>query len=159
MVSEKNEIKTRRYWRPNVQQKRMWSGYLNTFIRTRITTRIIRTVDKVGGLDEYLLGNSKGRIKELGVGGWKLRWRVMQTQGAKQRFREERLALGLPEHGELGEFRGINGELVAEEELQNQMDAFDAVLGEEELEMGESEAPNEGFMREDPVRKDDKVIL
>jgi len=65
-------------------------------IRVRITTRVLRTVDKCGGLDEYLLGSKARRIKELGMGGWKLRWRIMQTDKVKERFRKEREALGLP---------------------------------------------------------------
>src|ERR1700731_2015402 len=54
MVSEKNEIKTRRYWRPNVLRKRLWSQSLNTYLRIRVTARVLRTIDKCGGLDEYL---------------------------------------------------------------------------------------------------------
>ena len=40
---------------------------------------MLRTIDKCGGLDGYLLGNKAQRIKELGVKGWELRWRVMQS--------------------------------------------------------------------------------
>src|ERR1700710_245959 len=64
MVSEKNEIKTRRYWRPNVLSKRLWSDSLKIFVRTRVTTRVLRTIDKCGGLDEYLLGEKANRVKE-----------------------------------------------------------------------------------------------
>lgn len=96
IVSKKNEIKTRRHWRPNVHFKRLWSESLGMHIRVRITTRVLRTVDKCGGLDEYLLGSKARRIKELGMGGWKLRWRIMQTDKVKERFRKEREALGLP---------------------------------------------------------------
>jgi large subunit ribosomal protein L28 len=101
MVSERNEIKTRRYWRPNVQQKRLWSPSLKKFIRLRITTRVLRTVDKCGGLDEYLLGERPARIKELGMGGWMLRWRIMQTDSYKERLRKTWEAYGLPPPQEL----------------------------------------------------------
>lgn len=57
--------------------------------------RVLRTIDKVGGLDEYLLGGKAARIKELGMGGWKLRWRIMGTERIKERFAREREALGL----------------------------------------------------------------
>ncbi|KAM7205847.1 hypothetical protein V8F33_000677 [Rhypophila sp. PSN 637] len=96
VVSERNEIKTRRKWRPNVQNKRLWSESLGIMVRTRVTTRVLRTIDKLGGLDEYLLGSKTGRIKDLGPWGWMLRWRIMQTPKIKERFAREREALGLP---------------------------------------------------------------
>lgn len=95
-VSEKNEVKTRRKWRPNVQQKRLWSASLGTLVRTRVTTRVLRTIDKLGGLDEYLLGSKTGRIRDLGPWGWMLRWRIMQTPAVRARFAAERAAMGLP---------------------------------------------------------------
>lgn len=61
--------------------------------------RVLRTIDKVGGLDEYLLGGKASRIKELGMGGWALRWRLLQTESVKERFRRERERLGVPEGG------------------------------------------------------------
>lgn len=100
-VSERNEIKTRRRWYPNVQRKRLWSVSLNRFVRTRVTTRVLRTIDKVGGLDEYLLGETAARIKELGPGGWALRWRIMRTDSVRARYAEQRRAMGLT--------KGVNG--------------------------------------------------
>ncbi|KAI6245556.1 54S ribosomal protein L24, mitochondrial [Erysiphe necator] len=96
MVSEKNEIKTRRHWRPNVQVKELYSESLCKNISIRITTRVLRTLRKVGGLDEYLLGEKSARIKELGMAGWKLRWQLMQTPKVKERFKKQRETLGLP---------------------------------------------------------------
>lgn len=102
-VSRQTEIinpqKNRRKWRPNIQEKRLWSAALGAPIRTRISTRVLRTVDKVGGLDEYLLGSKPARIAELGPWGWRLRWRIMQTPAVQDRFRRERIALGLPADG------------------------------------------------------------
>lgn len=65
----------------------------------RVSARVLRTIDKLGGLDEYLLGEKEGRIKELGESGWWLRWAIMQTPGVRKRFREERKALGISESG------------------------------------------------------------
>jgi len=39
----------------------------------------MRTINKVGGLDQYVLGDKTARIKELGVKGWELRWRVLNA--------------------------------------------------------------------------------
>lgn len=96
MVSEKFENKSRRTWKPNIRTKRLWSASLAKFLRLRVQAKVLRTIDKVGGLDEYLLGERPGRIKELGMGGWMLRWRIMQTPTVRQRFAEERERLGLP---------------------------------------------------------------
>lgn len=101
-------------------------------MRTRVQARVLRTIDKVGGLDEYLLGDKPGRIKELGPGGWALRWRVMGTESVRERFREERRRLGLPEEGIKGEILGVGreGEVVSGEVLGAQFEAFDRELDE-----------------------------
>lgn len=95
-VSERNEIKTRRAWRPNVQHKRLWSAALACLVRTRVTPRVLRTIDKVGGLDAYLLGTKASRLRDLGPWGWRLRWRVMQAPATRARLNAERQQLGLP---------------------------------------------------------------
>ncbi|KAG0646291.1 54S ribosomal subunit [Hyphodiscus hymeniophilus] len=160
-VSEKNEIKNRRYWRPNVHSKRLWSDSLETFIRVRITTRVLRTLDKVGGLDEYLLGEKAGRIKELGMEGWKLRWRIMQTKKIKERFKTQRKQLGLPPVE--GALVGSSGNLASAEEVEEEVRLFDR-----DLEMGkdmklgeelEQDAEDGGFMQEGRPGSKDKVEL
>lgn len=100
-VSPDTETKSRRSWAPNVKVKKLHSKALNRYVQVRVTTRVLRTIDKLGGLDEYLLGEKDGRIKELGESGWWLRWAIMQTAGVKKRFAEERARLGLPEEAEL----------------------------------------------------------
>ena len=160
-VSEKNEIKNRRHWRPNVHFKRLWSDALNMFVRVRITTRVLRTVDKVGGLDEYLLGEKAGRIKELGMGGWKLRWRIMQTEKVKERFRLQREQLGLPSVEDA--LMSSNGNLATSEEVEEEIRQFDESL-EKGADMGigeelEEEAFNENFMQEEKPAGKDKVEL
>lgn len=94
-VSEKHNVKTPRVWRPNVQRKRLWSFALGCWVQTRITMRVLRTIDKVGGLDNYLLGDKPARVKELGPWGWKLRWRIMRSDVVKNLFHKQRIALGL----------------------------------------------------------------
>ncbi|PSS07154.1 hypothetical protein M430DRAFT_73591, partial [Amorphotheca resinae ATCC 22711] len=136
MVSEKNEIKTRRYWRPNVHLRRLWSDSLNGFVRIRVTTRVLRTLDKCGGLDEYLLGEKAGRIKELGMGGWKLRWRIMQTEKVKERFRKQREALGLPPREEV--LLGSDGNVATKQQIEEQVRKYDEDLQKgADIEIGE----------------------
>jgi large subunit ribosomal protein L28 len=94
-VSKKNEIKTRRKWEPNVRFKRIYSEALDKYIRVRLVTRVLRTIDKCGGLDNYLLGSKARRIKDLGMGGWALRWRIMRTPLIRKKMARERKRLGL----------------------------------------------------------------
>ena len=47
--------RTRRSWKPNVQEKRLFSYILDRHIRVKVTTHALRCIDKAGGIDEYLL--------------------------------------------------------------------------------------------------------
>ena len=60
-VSHSN-IKTRRRYLPNLQETSMLSDALGRSVRLRVSASAIRTVDKRGGLDGYLL---KARNAEL----------------------------------------------------------------------------------------------
>ena len=126
----------------------------------RITTRVLRTVDRVGGLDEYLLGEKAGRIKELGMGGWKLRWRIMQTERVKERFRAQRERLGLPAMEEV--LVGSSGNLANAEEVEKEVREFDQSLEMgADLGIGEEaeEVVEDAFMREEQLRGKDKLEL
>ena len=46
-VSHSN-IKTKRWQDVNVQKRRVWVPEINRFLRVKLTTRDIRTIDKVG---------------------------------------------------------------------------------------------------------------
>ncbi|KAI3317554.1 hypothetical protein HD806DRAFT_362815 [Xylariaceae sp. AK1471] len=96
VVAEKYKNKSRTSWLPNRHTKRLWSPSLNGFIRTRMTASVLHTIDRLGGIDEYLLGSKSKRIKELGPAGWRLRWKIIQTPAIQARFAKERAALGLP---------------------------------------------------------------
>ncbi|KAK1751166.1 hypothetical protein QBC47DRAFT_392358 [Echria macrotheca] len=151
-VSAKNEIKTRRAWRPNVHHKRLWSDSLQVFVRTRVTTRVLRTIDKVGGLDNYLLGIKPARVKELGPWGWRLRWRVMQTDAVRQKLKEERVALGLIEEGEEAQEQEEEALMALEEggSPEGIMEETSTMLeNEEEFTIGKEE----DFMKEEKPGK------
>lgn len=64
--------------------------------------RVLRTIDKVGGVDEYLLGGGEGRVRELGVEGWRLRWEVGRSERVRERVGAERVRLGVPVEGYVG---------------------------------------------------------
>ena len=54
-VSHANN-KTRRRFLPNVQSRRLFSEALGQAIRVKIAISTLRTIEKRGGLDGYLLG-------------------------------------------------------------------------------------------------------
>jgi large subunit ribosomal protein L28 len=118
-------------------------------VRVKVLARVLRTIDKVGGLDEYLLGESAARVKELGMGGWALRWRVMRTEWYRMRRVEERRRLGLPEKGWVGEGKGTEGEVeegLSAKEIDQVLDKVDREAekgGDVAVELGEL-----GFMEE-----------
>jgi large subunit ribosomal protein L28 len=49
---------TRRTFKPNVFLKRVYSSVLDSMIPFHLTTSTLRSIDKAGGLDHYLLTNS-----------------------------------------------------------------------------------------------------
>ncbi|SCW00384.1 LAFE_0C03004g1_1 [Lachancea fermentati] len=81
-VSESKK-KTRRRWLPNVIKKGLWSETLNRNVSIKMTAKVLRTITKEGGIDNYLVKDKSARIKELGPTGWKLRYRVLQQQEKK----------------------------------------------------------------------------
>lgn len=93
----RNKGRTRRIWKPNVRRKKLWSDALGEYLYIKVTRRVLRTIWKSGGLDNYLLDDRPSRIKELGIFGWELRWKIMQTPKMQEKFREQRKKLGLPE--------------------------------------------------------------
>ncbi|MCJ1400256.1 39S ribosomal protein L24, mitochondrial [Xylographa trunciseda] len=129
-VSSRTETKNRRKWFPNIHSQRLWSDALDRFVRVKVQARVMRTIDKVGGLDEYLLGEKAGRVRELGMGGWALRWRLMRTEKVKERFRLQRVAMGLPEGG-YEEAMEAEGGVVSEGEAVDRERAIDRILDKE----------------------------
>lgn len=68
---------------------------LDARIKTRLTLRVLKTIRREDGLENYLLKSKPARLRELGPGGWNLRWLLMQSQAVQRRFNEERVALGM----------------------------------------------------------------
>jgi len=92
----KNKGRTRRRWDPHVKLADLESEAMGKTITIRVTYACLRTIRKCGGIDAYLLGDKPARIKELGLLGWRLRWKVMNSPLMKERFAAERANLGLP---------------------------------------------------------------
>ena len=64
-VSEDGGNKSRRKWYPNVQRKRLWSEELQESFQLKVTARVLKTIDKYGGLDAYLLNTSDRNLASL----------------------------------------------------------------------------------------------
>lgn len=112
----RNKGKTRRVWKPNVRRKKIYSEALEKDLFIKVTRKALRTIEKAGGLDKYLLDDRPSRIKEMGIFGWHLRWQVMQTPKIQEQFREERKRLELPEPPSFEEWlkqkeEQVNGEV------------------------------------------------
>lgn len=45
-----------------------------------MTAKVLKTISKEGGIDNYLTKEKSARIKELGPTGWKLRYRVLKEK-------------------------------------------------------------------------------
>lgn len=77
--------RSRRSWLPNVINKSLWSVSLNKMIKMKMTTRVLRTITKEGGLDNYITKEKEARIKELGIFGWNLKYDILRAREAAER--------------------------------------------------------------------------
>ncbi|KAI5954045.1 hypothetical protein CANMA_004884 [Candida margitis] len=77
--------KNLRAHRPNIRRAKLWSEILNKKISTKVSTRVLRTLTKEGGIDQYLLKSTPGRIKTMGLAGWKLRYELLNELEQNER--------------------------------------------------------------------------
>lgn len=94
----RNKGKTVRHWFPNVRVETVRSEALGRELKLPITARVMRTIKKCGGIDQYVTGEKPARIKELGLMGWKLRWLVMTSPSYQKKHQWQIEKLGLPAH-------------------------------------------------------------
>jgi len=74
--------RTKRTFRPNLQNFTLHSDILNQSVKLRLATNTIRTVDFNGGLDDFLLNESN---KDLTTEAIALKSKIKKTQEAKNR--------------------------------------------------------------------------
>lgn len=79
-VSHANN-KTRRRFLPNLQESSLMSDALGQTVQVRLTTNAIRTVEKRGGLDAYLLSTPD---TDLGQKARVLKRRIKKKAAASQ---------------------------------------------------------------------------
>jgi large subunit ribosomal protein L28 len=79
-VSHANN-KTRRRFLPNLQESSLLSDTLGQMVQVRLTTHAIRTVEKRGGLDAFLLSTPDA---DLGQKARVLKRRIKKKAAAQQ---------------------------------------------------------------------------
>lgn len=77
--------KTKSFHLPNIVKAKLWSETLNRNIATRVSTTLLRTVTKEGGIDNYLLKEKPARVKTMGLQGWKLKYDIIQKKELDER--------------------------------------------------------------------------
>ena len=65
-VSHANN-RTKRRFIPNLQNVKLYSGTLQKYINMNITIRTLKTVEKNGGLDSYLIKTSNRNLADTAV--------------------------------------------------------------------------------------------
>ena len=65
-VSHANN-RTKRRFIPNLQNVKLYSGILQKHINLNITVRTMKTVEKNGGLDSYLIKTSNKNLAETAI--------------------------------------------------------------------------------------------
>jgi large subunit ribosomal protein L28 len=76
-------FRSRRSWKPNVQEKRLFSYIHDRHIRVKVTTHALRCIDKAGGIDEYLLKTPYNKMDtEMGI-VWKAKIEKMYSEMAE----------------------------------------------------------------------------
>ena len=65
-VSHANN-RTKRRFIPNLQNVKLYSGTLQKYINLNITVRTMKTVEKNGGLDSYLIKTSDRNLADVAI--------------------------------------------------------------------------------------------
>jgi large subunit ribosomal protein L28 len=84
-VSHSN-VKTNRRFHPNLQNVTLQSDALRRKVRLRVSTRALRTVQRHGGLDAFLMATDDAKLAETGL---RLKRRVRKALGSAARAAAE----------------------------------------------------------------------
>jgi large subunit ribosomal protein L28 len=77
---------TKRVWLPNVQRTRLFSAILDKPVTISVTTTALRTIDRFGGLDEYILRSQPGQLKS--AFGETLRRQLKKHAESAEKYKE-----------------------------------------------------------------------
>mmetsp|Transcript_3014 Transcript_3014/g.5132 ORF Transcript_3014/g.5132 Transcript_3014/m.5132 type:complete len:171 (+) Transcript_3014:70-582(+) len=59
-----SHTRSKKKWMPNVQNKRVFSYALDDWVRFKMTTRALKEIDNVGGIDNYILSLDEKSVSE-----------------------------------------------------------------------------------------------
>ncbi|PSC73390.1 54S ribosomal mitochondrial [Micractinium conductrix] len=62
-ISDDGGNKSRRVWKPNSHNKRLYSHVLQRMVQLRVTAAALRDIDKVGGIDAYILNTPDKKLQ------------------------------------------------------------------------------------------------
>jgi len=79
-VSHSN-VKTNRVFNPNLQNVTLYSEGLRRKLRLKVTTRALRSVQRYGGIDAFLLETADAKLGEVGLD---LKRQLKKRLGASQ---------------------------------------------------------------------------
>jgi len=71
-----SDKKTKRNWKPNIHTIQFFSDLLKKSIKIRVSSKALRSIDKMGGIDTYLLGTKPKTIDS--AFGMKLRQEIIK---------------------------------------------------------------------------------
>lgn len=69
--------------KPNIVSASLYSEALDKVFKIKVSTRVLKTVDKEGGLDNYLLKEKPARIKTMGKLGWRIKYDILKAMEQK----------------------------------------------------------------------------
>lgn len=95
---------TKRKFKPNVFHKRVYSDILGDMIRFHLTASTLRSIDKAGGLDNYLL-DPKRKITE--GEGYAIKKKILKKMKNQERY-ERKQAERAQASGEAAPVVGVN---------------------------------------------------
>lgn len=114
-TSSEFKNKTLRKWKPNAQKATLESEALGKRVRITTVPRVLSTIKREGGLDNYLTKDTPLRIKEIGVFGWNLRHKILSAKNyyADKSFQPVKTNGGWMHSWGLVELKGEKLDLVA----------------------------------------------
>ncbi|EGV61914.1 hypothetical protein PSN45_000609 [Yamadazyma tenuis] len=70
--------KNLRSHKPNIVSSSIYSEILDKVFKVKVSTRVLKTISKEGGLDNYLLKDKPARIKTMGKVAWRIKYDIMK---------------------------------------------------------------------------------
>ena len=73
-----SHIKTKRWVKPNLQRRRLYSDTLQTFVTLSVAANTLRSIDHVGGFDQFIM---RQPVDALSKRARAIRTRIRKARG------------------------------------------------------------------------------